>query len=694
MPGSSRAPGPLTSSEVGCRLLDGVEVARRTSRYGDTVYVLRHPRGISHVELDATDYQVVGWMDGRASLVDLASRYFEVHHQLAIHRIRRLVATLSAAGLALTDAQTLPEDSAPPAVAGLQPTVESISSRFRWAAHGGGLLAVAALAGAGLLVLIAQLVSGRGPSMLIGGSLTLGTLFALGLMLVIAVVHEFGHAIAVIAANRRLGRVAIDVRRIGLAMDTSDILMAPRRGRVGVAIAGSLAGGALGGVLVVVGVYVPPALASPILLAGYLSYTLNLMNLLPAGQLDGRRALGWFLETPDPLRQAWKEVLSGAGGALSRRLAAEAATACVATALVAGSVALLLGWAAVAGALWLVDNVASLRPVDLVLPSILGALLLATLLSRPVLSMLVARGRRRALCQACSERAREVLTTMPLLVDLDASEREHLLGSARFEQVERGRSVVRQGAPGNRFYVILEGTASVRQWRPAGGDQLVARLGSGDFFGELALLRRARRAASVIATSDLVLMSIDRPTFDRMIAPRLHAREATERLLRGRSVLARTPLFRQLAPLEIDWVLSRLEPVQADAGQYIIRQGESGDHFYLIVAGVCRVWHEQPTSGRARLAQLGPGDHFGEIALLHDIPRTATVTAETVVDLLTLSRADFLELFGEPSELARPLGDFRQACYSTAAARLAELDRATDEATRPLGGIAEGQGRR
>jgi CRP-like cAMP-binding protein len=160
-----------------------------------------------------------------------------------------------------------------------------------------------------------------------------------------------------------------------------------------------------------------------------------------------------------------------------------------------------------------------------------------------------------------------------------------------------------------------------------------------------------------------------------MIKPGLQAHAATERLLRGRSVLTRTSLFQQLTPLEIDWVLSRLEPACANAGHIIIRQGEPGDRFYLLVAGTCQVWREQPNATRVPIAQLGAGDYFGEIALLHAIPRTATVTAETRVDLLTLSRADFGELFGEQSQLEQPLSDFRQACYSTAAARLAQLDR-------------------
>jgi len=634
-------------------------VAQRVSRYGDTVYTLRHPGGLSHVELDATDFEVLGWMDGSASLIDLASRYFEVHGQLAIYRIRRLAATLYAAGL-VTDGQTPPGDRQSSAEGmDLVSVVEAISCRFRWATHGLGLLAVVTVSLAGLVVLAAQLASGHGPSLVLGGSLTLGTVVAIALIAVIAVVHEVGHAIAVKAANRHIGRAGIDVRRIGLYMDTSDVLMASRASRVGVAVAGPLTGMACGGVATLAAAYISPAL----LLVGYLSYALNLMNLLPLGQLDGRRALVWFLEARDPLRQAWRELQSGS------RLAFEAAAACLAAALVALSVLLLFGWALVTGAQWISSSVATLSAVDEVLPSLIGVLLLVTLASRPVLLLLITRERKRRFQAAAWERAQALLDGMPMFLNLDSGAREQLLGRAHFEQVSGGKTVVRQGARGNRFYILLDGSASVRQWRPAGGDQLVARLGAGDFFGELALLRGARRAASVVATSDLALLSIDRSTFHQVIAPQLRSRQATDQLLRGRSVLAGTPLFQQLSPFEIDWVLSRFVPEHVGSGETIIRQGESGDRFYLIVAGACRVWREPSVA----VARLGAGEYFGEIALLRDIPRTATVTAESDVDLLTLSRDDFRELFSEQPGNARPLGEVQQACYRIATQRLAEL---------------------
>jgi MFS family permease len=102
-------------------------------------------------------------------------------------------------------------------------------------------------------------------------------------------------------------------------------------------------------------------------------------------------------------------------------------------------------------------------------------------------------------------------------------------------------------------------------------------------------------------------------------------------LLRRISIFAPLP---QHALEQLSW---HVVPVHAEAGHVVIRQGDPGDRFYLVVDGNLDV----TVDGRA-LAEIGPGGYFGEIALLRDVPRTATVTARTAVRLLALERAQFL----------------------------------------------------
>jgi hypothetical protein len=97
-------------------------------------------------------------------------------------------------------------------------------------------------------------------------------------------------------------------------------------------------------------------------------------------------------------------------------------------------------------------------------------------------------------------------------------------------------------------------------------------------------------------------------------------------------------LFAPLAPLTLERLALRVLPVSFPAGAEIIGEGDPGDRCYVIAEGRVDV----STGGRF-VASLGPGDYFGEIALLRDVPRTATVEARGHVRALALERADFLE---------------------------------------------------
>jgi CRP-like cAMP-binding protein len=101
--------------------------------------------------------------------------------------------------------------------------------------------------------------------------------------------------------------------------------------------------------------------------------------------------------------------------------------------------------------------------------------------------------------------------------------------------------------------------------------------------------------------------------------------------------LRRLPLFAPLRAPELEALARAVRPVAATAGDVVIHEGEPGDFFYVIADGAVDV-SKRGTS----VAELRRGDCFGEIALLRDVPRTATVTAKTDVQLDALDKTSFL----------------------------------------------------
>ena len=121
--------------------------------------------------------------------------------------------------------------------------------------------------------------------------------------------------------------------------------------------------------------------------------------------------------------------------------------------------------------------------------------------------------------------------------------------------------------------------------------------------------------------------------------------------------LKHTILFNRLAERDLDALVARFQPESYQAGQILIRQGDEGDRFFVVQTGAVEVMADAPDGSRRALAYLHNGDYFGEIALLSNVPRTATVIAVTDVAVYTLDRDDFQAVSSSLGNLAENLVD-------------------------------------
>jgi len=127
------------------------------------------------------------------------------------------------------------------------------------------------------------------------------------------------------------------------------------------------------------------------------------------------------------------------------------------------------------------------------------------------------------------------------------------------------------------------------------------------------------------------------------------------------ALLDSVPMFAPLAVAAKEQVAKSLIRISQPAGHEIVKEGDAGDRFYIVASGTAAV-----TQDGRHLRDCGPGDYFGEIALLRDVPRTATVTALTDVDLLTLERDEFITAVTGHPESA-------EAAHAVIASRLGSL---------------------
>ncbi|KAG0173356.1 hypothetical protein DFQ30_008229 [Apophysomyces sp. BC1015] len=227
-----------------------------------------------------------------------------------------------------------------------------------------------------------------------------------------------------------------------------------------------------------------------------------------------------------------------------------------------------------------------------------------------------------------------------LFRNLDEEQYQDVVNAMAEKRVSEGETVIEQGAVGDYFYVVESGTFDCHIVKGDSPPTKVTSYEAGGSFGELALMYNAPRAATIVATSDAVLWALDRVTFRTILME-----NTSQKRRMYEAFLEEVPLLKSLESYERHKIADALEPVYFDDGAKVVGQGDIGDQFYIIESGEAAV-HKTIDGQDQVVNHLTRGSYFGELALLNDSPRLATVVAHGRLKCATLGKKAFTRLLG------------------------------------------------
>ncbi|RCI06128.1 hypothetical protein CU098_013014 [Rhizopus stolonifer] len=249
--------------------------------------------------------------------------------------------------------------------------------------------------------------------------------------------------------------------------------------------------------------------------------------------------------------------------------------------------------------------------------------------------------------EAEMDRIRQSVGSNFLFKNLDEEHHQDVVNAMIEMTVEEGKQLIEQGAVGDFFYVVDSGTFDCFITKE-GETKKVTSYEKGGSFGELALMYNAPRAATITATSESKVWALDRVTFRTILMENTSLKRKMYE-----SFLAEVPLFKSLEVYERHKIADALESVYFDDKTQVMKQGDVGKQFYLIESGTAVFYKQDEQGNQQEVNQFERGAYFGELALLSDKPRAATVIAKGRLKCATLNKKAFTRLLGSVHEILK-----------------------------------------
>lgn len=658
-------------------LAHGVEMKTFRLRWGNDYAIVARPDHTLHLELQPWEAALMERMDGTRTAGELIVSRLQEDGDLDPGAVLSLISALREHGFldpARPDVRALIRDHLDRASKGRRKLREFATSlkigwdsaeRFVRGSYAVGgrfffripvIVVSATIAVAGLACFAAVERSGR--YSLSSTQAPGETVLFLALALFLTFCHELGHAMVLVHYRRRVLAAGFFIffGSPAFFVDASDGLMLEQRERITQSFAGPFAELILAGIASMVMIALPDTgVAAFLYRFALINYFVIFMNLIPLLELDGYWIFSDLVQVPDLRRRS----LNFVKGDLWHKLAVRerfslqeagfTAYGIVGTAFTIFSFyTAFFFWREIFGGL--ITGLWEGGPGSRIL-----LVLLALVFIGPVIRGLLTLGRsigkkigdvaeriRFRVQRSWRVEAAALIDALPAFDDLDADILSDLAGRVDIVAVGDGQAVFRRGDDADAFYVVRSGTIRIEDENEEEDDTIVlTTLGRGDAFGELGLLGSAPRSATARAEGRTTLFRVDKASFDRLLADDITAPSFAP-TMQAYAELRTLSVFRGLSTADLALVLAHGSWVAVAPGEVLIEQGAPGDAFYALGAGQVDVVRDDEI-----VTTLGPGDHFGEVALLTDAPRNATVIAHTPARVFRLDRQGFTAVVAE-----------------------------------------------
>ena len=259
-----------------------------------------------------------------------------------------------------------------------------------------------------------------------------------------------------------------------------------------------------------------------------------------------------------------------------------------------------------------------------------------------------------------------LLPTIPLFSELSSDELVALIERLELRWTKEGDRILEEGDSGTSMFVMAQGKVDIlRGSSPT--EEKVATLDEGSFFGEMALVSRAPRLATVVSAEDGLLLELDRKTLDELAEQHPSIRDVvvehhTSRLIAN--LMGSSEIFGAFSEEAKRFFVERAEFSTVGAGTIIQTQNESGQRLFVVLRGCCRSVQTNPDCQESQLTEYEEGELFGVQSAMLDRACSSTVRAMTDCVLLSMSPEALKGLFTNHQEVLFSLDELVEARLS------------------------------